>query len=55
MTPAEELVVKAERFYALAQRALNPDTKSQLARLGDDYIQQANELKGDLSTRDKPM
>jgi hypothetical protein len=45
MAIADELATSAQRFYALARVASNPVTKLQLISLGDNYLQQANELK----------
>jgi hypothetical protein len=45
MTTADELINKAHHFYALALGASNPSTKRRSDRLGDDYLQQAHELK----------
>jgi len=45
MTTADELISKAHRFYALALGASNPSMRRRLDRLGDDYLQQAHELK----------
>jgi hypothetical protein len=49
MTTADELISKAHRFYALALGASNPSMRRRLDRLGDDYLQQAHELKREIT------
>src|SRR5690242_4076895 len=43
--PIEELLRMAKRFHALARAATDPPTKRRLIALGDDYLEQANEIK----------
>ena len=43
--PIEELLRMARRFHALARAATNPLTKRRLITLGDEYLEQANEIK----------
>jgi hypothetical protein len=53
MSIADELMNKAQRFYALAHAASNPATKLQLVCLADDYVRQANELRRAHVARDR--
>jgi len=53
MTVADDLMTKAQRFYALAHAAANPVTKLQLVSLADDYFRQANELRHEHVARER--
>ena len=53
MSIADELMIKAQRFYALAHATSNTVTKLQLVSLADDYFRQANELRGEHVARER--
>jgi len=43
--PIKELVAIARRFHALAGKTSDPVMKERLITLGDDYLEQADQLK----------
>jgi len=45
MPIVEELIAKARRFHALARATSGAVTKERLVTLGDDYLEQADQLK----------
>jgi len=53
MSIADDLMISAQRFYALARVASNATTKLQLVSLGDDYFRQANELRQEQMISDR--
>ena len=43
--PIKELIARARRFHVLARKTSDPVMKERLITLGDDYLDQADQLK----------